>query len=312
MYEFNKINKNSYLKITSLSKKSFGINRELSRVEKKYDTSLFGKKVIGIMAKTKEDDSAALYVVFPIQLCYQDKKILVAQSGDTMTSPDHQRKGLFSKSAKLTFELAEQEGVKAIFGFPNKKSYPGLKNKLNWVFYGSMKKFTLRGSFLPLSEFFYRYRTFSPIYCKYSSFRIKKYSLDLTNENIKGFDENLSEGYVTKDLNYFNYKLRDEGSHLIVINGFKILIKTEAHLKIGVAAYFEESQLNNFLNAIKLVGKKMGCRKVELIMSKNHWLYDYLQKNEISKESLPIGFYIIDKAINPASIEFTQSDFDTF
>lgn len=312
MYDFNRISDNSYLKIKNLSKESFGINREISSIEKKYDTSLFGKKNLGVMAETEDGEPAAFYGVFPIRISYKKEDLLVAQSGDTMTSPNHRKKGLFTKLAKLTYELAEKEGVKAVYGFPNENSLPGFKHKLNWIFNDAMQRFMISGSSFPLCEFSYKYPAFRSIYYKYSRFRIGKYSLELTEDNIKGFNENLSGGFVTKDLNYFKYKLRGKGTHLIEVNGFKLLIKAEAHLQIGVAAYFEESRQNDFINTIKSIGKKMGCRKVILIMSKNHWLYDYLKKNETAEESLPIGFYIIDETFDPSIVEFTQSDYDTF
>ncbi len=44
---------------------------------------------------------------------------------NTATHPEHQRRGLFVKSAELTFSNAAKEGFSFVYGFPNVNSYPG-------------------------------------------------------------------------------------------------------------------------------------------------------------------------------------------
>jgi hypothetical protein len=87
-------------------------------------------KVEGQLVWHKEtEDLAAQYVTVPSQLWFPntnncEKTIL---SVNTATHPSHQRRGLFVKSAKLTFEHAQQHGFSAVYGFPNDNSLPGFK-----------------------------------------------------------------------------------------------------------------------------------------------------------------------------------------
>ena len=312
MYKFERITGDSYNKIRELSKRSFGIDRTELSIANKYNTEMFGKVNIGVLAETKENELAAFYGVFPLVLEYKERKYLVAQSGDTMTAPEHRKKGLFTKLAKLTYAIAEKEGVKAVFGFPNENSYPGFKNKLNWIFTGAMQRFRIRVRTIPFCEASNKYKFWRPVYRSFFKARIRKYNIVLSEENIKHFRSNQNVACIKKDLNYFKYKLLDSYNRLIRINGFLMLVKTVAHLQIGVVGYFEKHRTEDFLQVVKRLSRRMGCRDVIFIMSQNHWLFDYLIEKHAHEESLPIGFYMIDEALDPGLVEFTQSDYDTF
>tara|TARA_Y100001960_G_C14743441_1_gene864316 strand:- start:1256 stop:2329 length:1074 start_codon:yes stop_codon:yes gene_type:complete len=78
------------------------------------------------------DRFAGLYTLWPISLYLAGTEVLGGQSMDTMTHPDHQGRGLFTKLALASYEIAASRGVKALYGFPNPNSYPGFVNKLNW------------------------------------------------------------------------------------------------------------------------------------------------------------------------------------
>jgi len=72
---------------------------------------------------------AAQYVTSASQLwCPPEKRVSkVLMSLNTATHPEHQKKGLFSKTAKMTYELAAKKGYFAVYGFPNNNSLPGFK-----------------------------------------------------------------------------------------------------------------------------------------------------------------------------------------
>ena len=129
-----------------------GIKTPITFFEKKYNTTVFGEYAIGYLAYTHDGTPAAYYGVFPCLVEFQGKKILAAQSGDTMTHPLHQGKGLFTKLAKMTYELAKKEGVEFIFGFPNKNSYPGFVKKLNWVHKENIRTYRIKISTIPFAK----------------------------------------------------------------------------------------------------------------------------------------------------------------
>ena len=142
-YSTRRIGDDDYTVIQDLIEQSFGVYLPISSINVKYNTSIFGEANVGLFAIDSEDKPAAYYGVFPITLQYNSEDFVIAQSGDTMTAPAHRKKGLFTRLAQETFGLANELGIKLIYGFPNKNSYPGFKKKLNWVFTGQFQKMTI-------------------------------------------------------------------------------------------------------------------------------------------------------------------------
>ncbi|MBT8219932.1 MAG: GNAT family N-acetyltransferase [Bacteroidia bacterium] len=312
MYTSRKIDDNSYPDIQQLLKESFGINRSVDAIKEKYATEGFGLKNIGIIAKNGTSAPAAYYGVFPMTLQYAGKDYMIAQSGDTMTAPNHRKKGLFTRLAKETYELCKQSGIQMVFGFPNENSYPGFERKLDWVFTGRMQKFTIKTNAIPLCQLAQRFGFLKSIYTWYFSKIIRPYRINHKFENLEGFQSATARGQIKKDENFFDYKLNRENTAFIQYNGFKMLIKARTHLIIGDVAHFEKSKTKFFLAAVRKLAKIVGSKKVLFTVSKNHWLFDYLNDVLEFEESLPIGFYIIDPGLDPKEIQFTHADYDTF
>src|SRR4030095_10457568 len=131
-YTFERISASRLYDIKLLYLDSFGEDVSMDFVEKKYDTSAFGVRDIGYIAYDNVGIPAAYYGVFPCRALVRGNVYLTAQSGDTMTHPNHRGKGLFVKLAKMTYELAKENGIKFVFGFPNDNSLPGFVKKLGW------------------------------------------------------------------------------------------------------------------------------------------------------------------------------------
>lgn len=312
MYNFKKIDDTSYTNIQTLYMESFGLKSSLSAIKRKYNTEFFRLKNVGILAEDEKNSPAAYYGVFPIVLLYDSKDYLVAQSGDTMTSPNHRKKGLFTKLAKETYQLSKELGIKMVFGFPNENSYPGFKNKLSWIFSGFMQKFTIKIPTLPLCEIASKYKSLEPVYEKFVKHRISKFKIKLHEDSIKCFGFSKTKGQIKKDLNFFKYKLENESCSLIKLNGFTLLIKPKKHLYIGTVGYIKKNQTQALLKTVKKLSKRLGCKKVIFTLSENHWLYEYLIEEIAPTKSLPIGFYLYNDTLNPEDIQFTLADYDTF
>jgi len=311
-YSFQQINDSNYDFTQTLYKKSFGINNSISTIKRKYDTSVFGHKNIGYFAVSDDQKPASYYGIFPMIMTINSVDIPVAQSGDTMTAPEHRNKGLFVQLAKKTYQLAEEQGIQLVFGFPNENSFPGFKKKLDWQFFGSMQKFSIHNSVLPFCELSSKFSALASTYNKYSNFRLSKYDIALTEENIAPFNKFKSQGYIKKDINFFRYKLSSPENHLIKINNFTLLIKPKTHLIIGDVGFFDKSRTDDFTQTLLRLSKILGCRSTIIIVSKNCWVFDYLKSIIDPKESLPIGFLPFNQNISLDDISFTQADYDTF
>jgi len=311
-YLFNRLDKESYDLIQELYLTSFNLKESLSYIRHKYDTSYTGVMNIGYLAVSQDGAPAAYYGVFPMILSSGGKDILVAQSGDTMTAPDHRGKGLFVKLAQMTYQLAWEEKVKLVFGFPNENSFPGFKKKLNWEFHGTMQRFTFTNCALPACEISSKNKTISGIYQSFIRMVLKKYKLPLTEDDISRFKDPGTLSGIKKDLHFFKYKLLNKKNHLIRIKGFSMLIKADPHLLIGAVSYFEKERVGEFLSSIKRLAILLGCKKTHISLSNNHWLFTYLLPFQQPEESLPIGFLRSGSGFPVTEIAFTSADFDTF
>lgn len=312
MYLTEQITDNSYNDIRELYQLSFGFTQSEEDVRLKYDTKGFGLKNIGLIAKSETNELAAYYGVFPIRLSYFGKDYLVAQSGDTMTAPRHQKKGLFTRLAKETYSLARESGIKLVFGFPNENSYPGLKHKLDWEFYGFMQRFTFNIKTIPFCELSSKFPKLQPFYNSFVKSRIKKYRIQKDQINFEAFNFSNVKGFIKKDIIFFDYKLNRNNVFVVLIDGFQILVKAETHLFIGEVAKIESNQSADLLKSVHKLAKRLACKKVIFTLSQNHWLFDMLKEKSIPIESLPIGFYRIDESLNPEEIQFSNADYDTF
>jgi len=79
------------------------------------------------------DELAAHYVTIPISASYKGETIKGVLSLNTATHPSHQGKGLFTRLASQTYDLAQSLGYKFVVGVANQNSTPGFLRKLGFV-----------------------------------------------------------------------------------------------------------------------------------------------------------------------------------
>ncbi|MCF8298292.1 MAG: GNAT family N-acetyltransferase, partial [Saprospiraceae bacterium] len=205
-YTFKRIEKSLYQDIRTLYVRSFNSKRSMDYMFKKYNTDFFGLRDIGFLAYDENGTPAGYYGVFPIIMSIKGKDVLVAQSGDTMTDPDHRKKGLFTQLALKTYELAKNEGVKFIFGFPNQNSLPGFERKLNWEFYGNMQEFKIKTKAIPIAEISAKSLFLRKIHKKYCKTILGSKIIKTDNPEIQNFVFDDNDYFIKKDNNFFNYK----------------------------------------------------------------------------------------------------------
>lgn len=82
---------------------------------------------------------AAHYVAIPTQLKFGGRIVNGILSINTATHPEHQGKGLFTRLAERTYELAVSRGHKFCVGVANQNSFPGFVRKLGFVDLGALE-----------------------------------------------------------------------------------------------------------------------------------------------------------------------------
>lgn len=311
-YSTIRIDDSSYPSIEVLYRLSFNHFETIEAIRQKYDTQVFGLKNVGLLALDDQNTAAAYYGVFPIVLSDGSSDYLVAQSGDTMTAPNHRKKGLFVKLAKETYALSKELGIRMVFGFPNKNSYPGFKNNLDWVFHGSMHQFRIHVLTIPLCELSAKFPFFLKMYHRFVKWRMKSSTIPIESANLSEFKSQKGLIQIKRDAHFFRYKLKGAGVHLVKWGNFQLLIKARTHLYIGDVGHFEKDQTSELLRVISKRAATLGCKTIIFTLSQNHWLHDYLKDYCKPTESHPIGFYPIDAKLDLDKIQFSGADYDTF
>ncbi|WP_339887716.1 GNAT family N-acetyltransferase [uncultured Flavobacterium sp.] len=90
------------------------------------------KQYVDIAIDIKNNQTAAIYAIFPIKFKIKNSVLIGSQSLDTITDIDYRGKGLFINLAKDVYEKASQNDVKLVYGFPNGNSIYGFQKKLAW------------------------------------------------------------------------------------------------------------------------------------------------------------------------------------
>ena len=73
------------------------------------------------------------YAVIPINFIHNQKNIYAVLSMTTMVDLFYRKYGIFIEQANEVYDKANELGYKFVCGFPNKKSAPGFKKRLNWI-----------------------------------------------------------------------------------------------------------------------------------------------------------------------------------
>ncbi len=95
-------------------------------------------QVIGVDAYLG-DDLVAHYAIIPRRYRLGTEVFDVALSVNTATHPLHQGKGLFTKLAEATYQIAAQRGVKFVVGAANANSVGGFTRKLGFTALGQIR-----------------------------------------------------------------------------------------------------------------------------------------------------------------------------
>jgi GNAT superfamily N-acetyltransferase len=88
-------------------------------------------RAIGVNA-WHDDQLAGHYTVIPVQVKIDGEIVLAALSLHTVIHPNHQGKGLFTKLAEQTYDLAKSQDADHVFGIANYNSTHGFINRLEF------------------------------------------------------------------------------------------------------------------------------------------------------------------------------------
>ncbi len=270
-YIFIRLERSNIKDLIFLYKYCFGFEPSEDEILSKHLNCNSSEKFIGFVAYTVDHFPAAYYGVFPQLIHYNNKDYLVAQSGDTMTHPDHQKKGLFVALAKHTYEYCVHLGIQAIFGFPNKNSYPGFINKLDFKETTRLIGFTFYENRFELSRMFKRSNS------KYNRFiSVLMKTFFKSGQTFENSNSKSNLAYVKHDEIYFNSKNK-KNVFIVKIHGVDVFLKINSNtLSIGDINTNDINKLTSIASTLKKCCFFFGLRFLNFDSTPDGFLYEKL------------------------------------
>lgn len=307
-YNFIKLDESRIKDIVFLYTYCFGFEPTETEILQKHLNCNGENKFIGFIAYTKDHFPAAYYGVFPQIIRFQNSDYLVAQSGDTMTHPEHQKKGLFVALAKHTFEYCKSINILAIFGFPNANSYPGFIHKLD---FSELDR--LEGNSFFENRFEYA-RLFKRNSKRYNRIVIKCLKTVFKPGNhFENSNSNSSLAFVKHDAIYFNSKVK-ASNLLLNIHGASIYLKILGNsMSIGDINTADTKKIESIIKLLKKWCFVFGLRFLNFDATPNSLLNSKINGlNPIKFKSNRSIFLNLGSNLPFESIEFLGCDIDVF
>jgi hypothetical protein len=131
-FYFREGSENDAPKIIELFRLVFGKNRNLEEWRWRFVDGPVRQLLI-VLALDRSENILAHYALHPVWMTYRGRKVLGAQSLDTMVLPGFRGNGLFKETARRCYHLAQRNGIELLYGFPNEQSYPVFVKRLGWT-----------------------------------------------------------------------------------------------------------------------------------------------------------------------------------
>lgn len=293
-----------------LFKDAFNWRPSTEYLQRKYDTTRLGPGDLGYLSYAEDGVPAAYYGVFSARLNVNGTTVQGAQSGDTATHSQHRGKGLFTTLAQATYQLAAQEGVKVVYGFPNSNSYPGFVKKLNWTHTHDIDIFRIGVLTLPLSQAVYKW----PVFKKLFNFWTRLFvASKKTDARFEGSVVAAGHSGVMRDEAYFDYK-KSKDKHLVNRKGTLIWLKFDGYLWVGDMQVTTPERFAADLRWLKRIAFFTGCDKVVFQASPGSALHAAVSKIAKPSSTMHAGGVVIDPSfkMDLHSLYFTGADFDNW
>lgn len=275
---------------------------------KKYDTAYTGAEYIGYIAYNSNQNPIAFYGVIPCFIRYKDQLYLSAQSADTMTHPHYRFKGLFVQLANITLDLAREEGIGLIFGFPNQNSLHGFLVKLKWQLTEMMDCYNIPVGIISAERIAKKLSVTRKFYQKYQRYVLKKYVVDQ-----KGVESSiLKDNYagINRNAHYFNYRTYHD-TQVIRIGHALLWIKIRNGLIIGDISC-ETEDFDDMMEQLQKLAFRLGLQRIQFHTSHQTRLSALFAERYEAMPSFYILFKDLGSDIPLDKIKFTFADVDIF
>lgn len=238
-----------------------------------------------------------------------DRVFLTAQSADTMTHPLFRNKGLFTRLARLTFDLCKQVGIAFVFGFPNQNASHGLI-KLGWHGQETMERFSIPIKAFPLEPISRKFPWIRRQYLLYAQRVVEKYFY--SKQGLPNSLLTADFGGVYRDQNYLQYKTYSS-SKVIRVGQNKVWFKIQNGFSIGDIEIVDGQQgFESTMDHLKKICARLGIAQMHFQTSPGTLLSGLFRKYYIAVPSFPILFLDLGSNLDFSKLKFTFADIDVF
>ncbi|CAA0102427.1 Uncharacterised protein [BD1-7 clade bacterium] len=307
-YRIERVTENNFHDVVTVFRDVFNPNADETFLRKKYATDYLGVKYIGYLAYN-DDYPIGYHGAIPFLVELQGKTQLAVQGCDAMTHPKHNGRGLFVYLGKKTEELIKKEGISMVYGWPNQKSSLVYFRKLKWTKTGTMKRYHIRVSTLPLSHASKISSLTTYTYTLYQRLILNQFRQTSNVFSSSVIDD--EHGGLHRNEAFFIYK-RALGSDIYQIAGCKIWMKIDGALLIGDIEHNSEANILKLLKALQRLCRLLGIQEIRFQCSPDCFLDKILSRHYVSHDSWEIGGKNFADIIPLEKMQFTYGDLDTF
>lgn len=264
--------------------------------EKKLGTSYAGLEYAGFLASDHKGEIVASLCMVPCVILIKGAGIRSAQLTDGMTLASLRRAGLFGQLASSIIDLAKENEIELLFGFPNQDAFPALL-KNGWVWKEDIDRFEIP---VKRSINWYYNRLIGR---KGSGF--KKRSGNIHSVLRDGFDG------LERNNEYLDYKLSLGNYGLIESSKGKAWVKAGSDLSVGDMEV-EDEGFDGLMKLISREAVKNAASKIHFQCSRGSRLHHLFGKRYRATPSFPVVIKKINPNLNTDRIRFTYADIDIF
>ncbi len=312
-YRFVRISEKNLKDFRLLGKNAFGTEQTEQDSKKLFNTRDWGKDYIGYLAySTATGNVAAFYGIFPCFAEYNGKQYIIAQSGSTMTHTEHRKKGLFYNLAQKTFELARNEGLAFVYGFPNENSYRGFI-KLDWTHDGNIQSYHIIIPTFPLGYLSQKLKFLKPLYNFWFKFVTSLWRTKSRPFKNSSIEENI--GGVCHDEAFLNYKNENDNRFMIRVGENLVWINQhQGNIGIGdIELIDDQKDFKKVIRTLKLICFLSGSVHLRTYVSSDGKLDRLFRENGYnSKPGLANCYFNLTSDLPLGNFKYVYADFDTF
>ncbi len=307
-YTIERLSKNNLCDLNKLHGAIYKKHHPEGYFEKKYDTAYLGVEYIGYIAYDRQRIPIAYYGVIPCFIRYNEQLYLGAQSVDTMTHPKYRFKSLFVQLANLTYDLAIEEGISFIFGFPNQNSLHVFLVKLKWQMTEMMDCYVIPVGIIPAEGIARNLPFTKNLYKKYQQYILKDYLVDAKGVKNSAFRDNFAG--LNRNAHYLEYRTYHD-TQVIKVGNALLWINIRNGMMIGDI----DCEITDFDDAMEKLHKlalKLGLQRIQFHTSHQTQLSTLFAERYEARPSFYVLFKNLGSTIPLDKIKFTFADIDVF